>query len=79
MNTGALCFSGVFRIAAMAGLLFAATSFTSVSNAAQGCGFGYHQSIYGGCILNHPGPGARPAPYHPGCWRNAWGQLRCYR
>ncbi|MDP3267421.1 MAG: hypothetical protein Q8M40_00085 [Legionella sp.] len=51
----------------------------SVANAAQGCGFGYHQSIYGGCILNHPGAFSTPAPFHPGCWRNANGRLRCYR
>lgn len=72
-------FSGILRTAAMISLLFAAVGYTSMANAAQGCGFGYHRSFHGGCILNHPGPRATPAPYHPGCWRNAWGQLRCYR
>lgn len=46
---------------------------------AQGCGYGFHRGYYGQCVLNAPGPYAKPAPYHPGCWRNQWGQLRCYR
>lgn len=79
MNKNTLCLSAVLKTVAMASLLFVAASYTTNANAAQGCGFGYHQSFHGGCILNHPGAGARPAPYHPGCWRNAWGQLRCYR
>lgn len=76
MNTRSICFSGL-RTIATAGLLVLAIGYTSETNAAQGCGYGRHQSIYGGCVWNHPGAGATPAPYHPGCWRNMWGQLRC--
>lgn len=79
MNAHSMCFSGVLRTVALIGLLFLGVGYTTNTNAAQGCGFGYHQSIHGGCILNYPGPNATPAPYHPGCWRNGWGQLRCYR
>lgn len=80
MNTQSMCFSGVIRTSVMIGLLFLAVGFTSVANAAQGCGFGYHRAIYNGtCVLNHPGAFSTPAPAHPGCWRNAWGALRCYR
>lgn len=64
---------------AVAGAIFLATDVVSVANAAGGCGFGYHRGPYGGCVLNRPGPYARPAPLHPGCWRNYRGQLRCYR
>jgi hypothetical protein len=78
MNTSS-CISKVLGSGIIAGSLFLAVSYTSVANAAQGCGHGLHRNMYGGCVLNHPGPYARPAPYHPGCWRNAWGQLRCYR
>ena len=78
MNNDSMWFSRMLRTLGMIVLLFAAVSFTSTANAAQGCGYGYHYT-YHGCILNHPGAGATPAPYHPGCWRNMWGQLRCYR
>ncbi len=77
MKTRSLCFSGFLRTLMMFSLLLIAMSYASLANAAQGCGFGYHKSIYTGCTPNHPGAYARPAPYHPGCWRNAWGQLRC--
>ncbi|HAT2094875.1 hypothetical protein D7217_14690 [Legionella pneumophila] len=80
MNVHTMCFSKALRYAVVTSLLFMAVSFTSVANAAQGCGEGYHRSIYNGtCVLNYPGPFATPAPAHPGCWRNMWGQLRCYR
>lgn len=79
MNTGSTFFLNTVRTIAVFGLLYLALGFVSIANAAQGCGFGYHQSIYGGCILNHPGAFSRPAPMHPGCWRNANGFLRCYR
>ena len=72
-------FSGFLRIVLMMGLVFLAVSYTSITNAAQGCGYGFHRSMYGGCVLNHPGPYANPAARHPGCWRNAYGYLRCYR
>ena len=79
MNMHSTRFSGLLRTTAMAGALCFATSFVSVADAAQGCGHGFHRGPYGGCKLNHPGRYATPAPYHPGCWRNHWGQLRCYR
>lgn len=78
MNTRSMC-SGLFRSGVIAGLLFAA-AYTTTANAAQGCGFGYHQAFHNGvCVLNYPGPNATPAPFHPGCWRNGAGYLRCYR
>lgn len=78
MKTQFMCFSRIVRTMLMVSTLILAATYTSTSNAAQGCGFGMHRSIYGGCIWNHPGAFATPAPYHPGCWRNMWGQLRCY-
>lgn len=79
MNTYSINYLNLLRTVIIGGLLFLSVNFPSPANAAQGCGFGYHLSIYGGCILNHPGRFATPAPRHPGCWRNRWGQLRCYR
>ncbi|HAT9523966.1 TPA: hypothetical protein JBC98_04770 [Legionella pneumophila subsp. pneumophila] len=80
MNVHTMCFTRVLRYAVVTSLLFMLVSFTSVANAAQGCGEGYHRAIHNGtCVLNYPGAFATPAPAHPGCWRNMWGQLRCYR
>lgn len=73
------CISSVLRTSILISSLGLALSYTSIADAAQGCGHGLHRNYYGGCVLNHPGPYATPAPYHPGCWRNHWGQLRCYR
>lgn len=78
MKTRTLCFSGLLRTMLVLSMLFLITSFTATTaNAAQGCGQGYHRSFHGGCIVNYPGAWARPAPYHPGCWRNWAGALRC--
>ena len=77
MNTHSVCFSGLLRTIAVAGVLSLAVGYTSIASAAQGCGYGYHRGVYGGCRINAPGPGASPAPMHPGCWRNAYGVLRC--
>lgn len=79
MNTHAKTISTVVKGIATISLLALTLSYTDITNAAGGCGFGYHRTYWGGCRLNHPGPWARPAPLHPGCWRNAWGRLRCYR
>ena len=79
MNAHSTCFLGVLRTILVAGVLFLAGTYESTANAAQGCGQGFHRGYYGACRINHPGPYARPAPYHPGCWRNAAGYLRCYR
>ncbi len=72
-------FLRTLRIFASASVLFLFLGYTSTATAAEGCGFGYHRTVFGKCILNYPGAFARPAPMHPGCWRNMWGQLRCYR
>ena len=77
MKTRSMCFSTIARTMLMLGTLILAGTYTSTSNAAQGCGYGMHRSVYGGCIGNHPGAYSTPAPYHRGCWRNMWGQLRC--
>lgn len=78
MNARTVCFTKILRIGMMLSVLFLAASYTSTADAAQGCGYGRHVSVYGRCVGNFPGPYATPAPYHRGCWRNAWGQLRCY-
>lgn len=54
-------------------------TWTSVSHAAQGCGFGNHMTAFGRCVPNSPGPWARPAPGRPDCWINGQGLLRCWR
>ena len=71
------CISKALRTGIVISSLVFAVGYTSVANAAQGCGHGWHRNAAGGCVLNAPGPYAKPAPYHPGCWRNQWGQLRC--
>ena len=78
MKAQALCFSGMVKTLLILSVLVLAGSYTSISNAANGCGWGRHDTYYGRCVGNHPGYYSRPAPYHRGCWRNAWGQLRCY-
>lgn len=79
MSTYSNYLLGLLHVVFVAGIICLAVGYTSTAKAAQGCGFGYHLSVYGGCVLNHPGPFARPAPLHPGCWRNLNGALRCYR
>jgi hypothetical protein len=78
MKAHSMCFSKIARETLMLSTLVLAGTYTSASEAAQGCGYGMHRSYYSGCIANHPGAYARPAPYHAGCWRNKWGKLRCY-
>ena len=79
MRINSICNPKLLRTLTIAGVLALAGSYTSIADAAQGCGHGFHRNMYGRCVFNHPGPRAMPAPYHRGCWRNAWGQLRCYR
>lgn len=79
MNTDSMYLSKCLRTVLIAGVLGFTASYTTIASAAQGCGQGFHRNVYGRCVFNHPGPRATPAPYHRGCWRNAWGQLRCYR
>lgn len=54
-------------------------AYSSSTEAAQGCGFGYHMTAFGRCVPNSPGPWARPAAGRPDCWINARGFLRCWR
>lgn len=61
------------------GLLSLAVGYSSLANAAQGCGYGYHMTGYGRCVPNAPGPNAVAAPGRPGCWYNGNGYLRCFR
>jgi hypothetical protein len=77
MNTRTINSSGLLRTIIITGLIYMTVSFTSVANAANGCGFGWHRTFFHGCITNYHGAFARPAPEHPGCWRNYWGALRC--
>jgi hypothetical protein len=79
MSKISICCSTAVKTIGLASVLFLAAGYASTADAAGGCGFGYHRAWGGGCALNHPGPWARPAPFHPGCWRNAWGRLRCHR
>ncbi|WP_419420827.1 GCG_CRPN prefix-to-repeats domain-containing protein [Legionella sp. D16C41] len=51
---------------------------SSMSYAAQGCGYGFHR-FYGRCVPNSPGPNAVPVRGRPNCWINGAGQLRCWR
>lgn len=78
MNTRSVSLAKMLRTGVIVGTLCFAGTYTSIADAAQGCGHGFHRAYNGRCILNHPGSYARPAPYHRGCWRNMWGQLRCY-
>ena len=61
MKTRSLCFSTIARTTLILSTLILAGTYTSTSNAAQGCGYGMHRSVYGGCIGNHPGA------YSTGC------------
>lgn len=78
MKTRSMYFTQATRAVLMLTTLVLAAAYTSTSEAANGCGYGMHRSYYGGCIRNHPNAWSTPAPNHPGCWRNSWGQLRCY-
>ena len=60
-------------------LLVYGLSYTSITNAADGCGFGLHSTAFGRCVPNNPGPGASAIPGRPDCWTNVYGQVRCWR
>lgn len=80
MKTSVLRFSGLLSALSLGMfLIIGMMLIPSVSNAAQGCGHGFHRDYYGRCVFNAPGPRATPIYGHPRCWRNAWGQVRCYR
>lgn len=79
MSHSSTILARTLRIGLMTAVLSFVASYSTIAAAAQGCGHGFHRNAYGRCVFNHPGPNARPAPYHRGCWRNMWGQLRCYR
>lgn len=76
MKTRSVPYLGMLRMACIASVLILAAGYTSQAKAAQGCGYGFHKGFFG-CTRNHPGFFSRPAPDHPGCWRNFWGSLRC--
>jgi len=78
MNTQTMCFSWLLRTVFMVGALFVALSYTSIVNAAQGCGQGFHRGPNGGCTVNHRGSWTVPGTYHNGCWLDRNGARRCY-
>jgi len=73
------CYSSLKAVLLAGSILAVGMTWSSASNAAQGCGFGYHMNPYGWCKPNAPGPYATPIPGRPNCWRNGFGYLRCYR
>ncbi|MFC3909305.1 GCG_CRPN prefix-to-repeats domain-containing protein [Legionella dresdenensis] len=79
MRTQAMYFSKVLGAAAIGALLSVGIGYSSMSHAAQGCGFGYHMTAFGRCVPNEPGPRATIIPGRPDCWRNYLGEVRCYR
>lgn len=79
MKTQSMCFSKLLGAAGVGALLLLGVFYTSSLNAAQGCGHGYHMMLNGRCVPNAPGPNASAVPGRPDCWRNANGNLRCYR
>lgn len=79
MKTHSMCFSKLFGPILIGTLLLLGAGYSSISNAAQGCGFGYHMTAFGRCVPNSPGPNATPAPGRPDCWFNGAGHLRCWR
>lgn len=78
MKAQTWCRSGLTSVALAATLFTFGLGYTGTSQAAQGCGFGYHMSYYGRCLPNAPGPYARFLPGRPNCWINRWGATRCY-
>ncbi|ASQ46162.1 GCG_CRPN prefix-to-repeats domain-containing protein [Legionella clemsonensis] len=79
MKTRSLSFSTLLGPLAFGTLLISGVFYSSATTAAQGCGFGYHMTINGRCVPNHPGPGAVMVPGRPDCWINYRGQFRCWR
>ncbi|WED44579.1 GCG_CRPN prefix-to-repeats domain-containing protein [Legionella cardiaca] len=79
MKTHSISISRLIAPLVIGGLLTFGICYSSITNAAQGCGFGYHMTAFGRCVPNHPGPNATPAPGRPDCWYNGAGQLRCWR
>ena len=79
MKTDSLSFSRWIIPIAAGAFLAIGVAYSSLTHAANGCGFGYHMTAFGRCVPNSPGPGATPAPGRPDCWYNAAGALRCWR
>lgn len=70
--------SRIIGAAVFGSMLGFGVAYTSIADAAQGCGHGYHMNPNGRCVPNNPGPNSTPVPGRPDCWRNGSGQLRCY-
>lgn len=79
MKTSSMRFSRLLNTLAFGALISVGICYTSTTDAAQGCGFGYHMTAFGRCVPNSPGPNATPVPGRPDCWRKGDGALRCYR
>lgn len=77
MNTKSLRITTVVQAAVLAGGLFLAVGYSSTATAAQGCGWGFHRTWAGVCVMNRGGYYPAYAPRYRHCWRNAWGRLRC--
>jgi hypothetical protein len=71
--------SKILGPAVIGALLTVGIGYSSLAQAADGCGFGYHSTALGRCVPNSPGPDASPAPGRPDCWYNGAGELRCWR
>ncbi len=79
MKTNSISYSKIIGPIALGLMLVFGVFYTSSSQAADGCGFGYHSTAFGRCVPNSPGPNASPAPGRPDCWYNGAGELRCWR
>jgi len=75
MNTRLKCFSKAARTGLMLSTLLLAGTYSTVSEAAQGCGYGWHRT-YHGCVRNG-GPAVAHVYRQKQCWRNFWGHIRC--
>lgn len=78
METRSLSISKLLGTVSIGALLSIGVCYTSLSHAAQGCGYGFHMNMNGRCVPNVPGPNATAVPGRPDCWRNGNGNLRCY-
>jgi hypothetical protein len=75
MKTQSRSFETVMRATLMFTVLVIAMCYPMYSQAAQGCGSGYHRAYNGKCIGNHPHHNNYLRRH--GCWMNAWGVMHC--
>ncbi|MCW1958536.1 MAG: hypothetical protein KIH64_008330 [Mycobacterium sp.] len=77
MSTKATQRAGLLTTIVTAGALALGIASAPAANAADGCAQGY--SPNGGvCLVNAPGPWAKPDPDNPQCWFQSDGLKRCY-